>query len=115
MNYKGTVKAIMEAQRFSEKFVKREFVVSDTTEKYPQLLIFEVQNNNCSILDGIKEGDDVSVVFQIRGREWKNPEGKVKYFLTLVASDVSLVKSAVTQKQNNDPASAPVVEDDLPF
>ncbi|MCX7833733.1 MAG: DUF3127 domain-containing protein, partial [Ignavibacteria bacterium] len=38
-----------------------------------------------SIVDGFVKGDDVEVEFELRGREWINPEGEKVYFTTLRA------------------------------
>jgi hypothetical protein len=125
MNYEGKVIKIMEAERKSEKFVKRNFIVSDTREKYQQQLIFETQNSNCSLVDGIKVGDEVDVHFHIRGREWTSPQGVVKYFLTLVATEILKTKSSDSEnKKDQEPVEVPETQnevfvptpnDDLPF
>lgn len=96
MQYTGTLKYIMEPQRISAKFVKREFVVSDVSQTYPQTILFEVVNDNCRLLDEVKVGEEVTVHFKLKGREWVNPndpEKKIKYFTTLVANEVLLTKA----------------------
>ena len=85
MEYKGTIKAIMPEQQVTEKFKKREFVLSDGHDQYPQTVIFEMTNDKCSLLDKFQVGDEVKIDFQLRGREWQNPQGETKYFNTLSA------------------------------
>ncbi|MFN5440856.1 MAG: DUF3127 domain-containing protein, partial [Flavobacteriia bacterium] len=39
--FTGTIKVIQDTQRISDKFQKREFVVTDTTSMYPQDILFQ--------------------------------------------------------------------------
>lgn len=93
MEYTGTVKKVMDAVRITEKFRKREFVVCDASDKYPQTILFELANDRCEQMDNIKEGDKVTVEFNLKGREWTNPKGEVKYFNVLGAFKVTLAKT----------------------
>jgi hypothetical protein len=86
---KGVIKVIRPTQQVSEKFSKREFVVTDSSDdKYPQDIMFELTQDKTSLLDSIMEGQEVEVSFNLRGREWKSPQGEVKYFNTLTAFKV---------------------------
>jgi len=108
---KGVVKVIRPTQHVSEKFSKREFVVTDSSDdKYPQDIMFELTQDKTSLLDSIMEGQDVLVSFNLRGREWKSPQGEVKYFNTLNAFKIDtneVVPVAITIASNDD--------EDLPF
>jgi len=79
MEVKGKIKFIGSTQQVSEKFSKREIVVS-TDEQYPQHISIEFNQDKCAILDKYNVGDDVEVGINLRGREWTNPQGEVKYF-----------------------------------
>jgi len=111
----GTIKMIGEKKEVSEKFSKREFVVTiNETDKYPQDIIMQLTNAKCDELNSFMEGQSVDVSFNLRGREWTSPQGEVKYFNTIEAWRIEL--------QGGDavaPAPAPTVvaEDDeeLPF
>ena len=76
----GTVKLISETQQISEKFSKREFVISETSSMYPQDILFQATQDKCSLLDSVKVQDQIEVSFNLRGREWTSPTGEVKYF-----------------------------------
>jgi hypothetical protein len=39
--FTGTIKVIQDTQKISDKFQKREFVVTDTTSMYPQDIMFQ--------------------------------------------------------------------------
>ena len=51
--------------------------------KYPQVVLFQLTGDRCAQLDGLNVGDQVSIEFSLRGREWKSPSGEVKYFNSL--------------------------------
>lgn len=76
----GTVKLVMDEQTFGSGFNKREFVVTTKDDKYPQEIVFETVKDKTALLDSLSEGDEVTVNFDIRGREWKG-----KYFVNLSA------------------------------
>lgn len=85
MQTHGTIKAISKTEVVSEKFQKREFVLTtESNTPYPQQISFQVTQDKCSLLDKYAPGDEVSVDFNLRGREWNGPQG-VKYFNTLEA------------------------------
>lgn len=80
MEVSGKVKMIGETQEFgSNGFKKREMVVT-TNEQYPQAIMIEFTQNNTALLDSFKVGDDATVQINLRGREWTNPQGEIKYF-----------------------------------
>ena len=81
----GTLKAKFDTQVVSDKFKKREFVL--TTEgntPYPQFISMQVTQDRCDLLDKYNEGNELKVSFNLRGREWNGPQG-VKYFNTIEA------------------------------
>lgn len=77
---KGKIKFIGTTQQVSDKFSKREIVVT-TDEQFPQHISIEFNQDKCAILDKYSVGDDVEVGINLKGREWTNPNtGEVKYF-----------------------------------
>ena len=127
----GTVKVLNNTVQVSEKFSKREFVVTDTSSMYPQDIMFQATQDKCSMLDAVQTGEQVEVSFNLRGRELTSPQGDVKYFITLEAWRIEKVGAAAPQgmpqggpsAMNLDPmAAAPSAavnvdseDDDLPF
>jgi len=86
MEIKGKIKKISETAQISERFRKREFVVEyGSNPDYPQLIQFEMVQDRCELLDPFEVGQYVEVFFDLRGREWTNPQGEVKYFNSLQA------------------------------
>jgi len=111
----GTIKLIKETVQVSEKFSKREIVVTDNS-MYPQDIIMQFTQDKCSVLDGFKENEAVTVDINIRGREWISPQGEVKYFNTLEGWKISKGENS-TPGESKAPkvAQAESADDDLPF
>lgn len=109
---KGVIKVIKPTQQVSEKFSKREFVVTDLSEaQYPQDILFELKQDKTSLLDNFMQGQEVEVSFNLRGREWESPQGEVKYFNTLNAFKIDAIGAApvaINIVSNSD-------DEDLPF
>ena len=124
MEVTGQLKLKYEIQKVSEKFQKRDFVLStDLSTPYPQHVSFQVTQDKCSMLDTFNEGDEIKVQFNLRGREWNGPQG-IKFFNTLeawriekVAAGSSNVAPAQTQQNTAAPVfnSSVADNDDLPF
>lgn len=117
MEITGKIKKIMDVQNVSDKFKKREFVLStDLNTPYPQHILFQTTQEKCTLLDALKPNDEVKVFFNIRGREWINPEGQVKYFVTLEAwridkfipVEASSSSATTTPSSSHTPSSSSV-------
>lgn len=84
MEATGRLHAIYETKQVSERFTKREFVIELVDNpKYPQTVLFQLTGDRVSQLDGMNVGDQVRIEFNLRGREWKSPQGETKYFNSL--------------------------------
>lgn len=125
----GIVKVVNSTVQVSEKFSKREFVLTDNSSMYPQDILFQLTQDKCALLDGIQVNDQLEVSFNLKGREWTSPQGEVKYFNTLEAWRIdkqgtqgampSDGPSAMNISSTSTPAAADFTtsseEDDLPF
>ena len=75
------VETVGETQTIGAKgFQKRELVITDNGDKYPQYRMIEATQDKCADLDHIAKGDKVKVDFWAGGRQWTNPDGVVKTF-----------------------------------
>lgn len=106
----GVVKLINPTQQISEKFSKRDFVVTDTSSMYPQDILFTLTQDKCALLDNAKVGDTLTVSFNLRGHGWTNPQGETKYFNTIEAWRIEL-----SGKQPQAQQQQVQEDDDLPF
>ena len=121
---KGKVKVVGTTLQISEKFSKREFVVVDDTNMYPQDIMFQLTQDKCNLIDSLVIGDEVEVSFNLNGREWVNPKGESKFFNTLDVWKISKIGSNAVknaQGQGFEPKASvmPIAEEveslDLPF
>ena len=103
MEIKGKIKKISETVQISERFRKREFIVEYASNPdYPQSIQFEMVQDRCELLDPFEVGQDVEVFFDLRGREWTNPQGEVKYFNSLQAWKLVSEQNAVNPPAPNN-------------
>ena len=92
---KGTIKHIGQTQSFGDKgFTKREFVVTDKDDKYPQDIKFEAIKERCDQLNSISVGEEVEVSFNLRGNEYNG-----KHYVNLQAWRVKSEGSIQPQGQ----------------
>ena len=111
MEITGKIKQISETKTFgSAGFRKREFVV-ETEEKYPQFIPMECVQDKVELLDKFKVNQFIKVGVNVQGREWINPEGEAKYFLSLQAWQINLIEGGTPTTP--DPITTD--PDDLPF
>ena len=105
---KGSLKSIGKELQVSEKFKKLDFVLVDNSSQYPQFLSFQLTQDKILLLDNFGEGEEVTVHFNLRGREWTSPQNELKYFNTLEAWKIEPVLAPKTEPKKE-------VEGDLPF
>ena len=109
----GTIIKIFDKQVFGENFEKREFVIR-TAEDYPQEIKIETIQKTVAILDEFAEGDEVTVKFNIKGKEYKG-----NYYNNLSAWKIQKMKDAPTEepkkkkeKKFKNPSKG---DEDMPF
>lgn len=80
MEIQGKIKLVGETQTFGNNgFRKRELVIT-TEEQYPQHIMVEFVQDKTDLLNNFNVGQPVKISINLRGREWTNPQGEVKYF-----------------------------------
>jgi hypothetical protein len=114
MELTGKIKVINETQTFESGFSKREFVVT-TSEQYPQDIKLEFVKDKCGLLDKYKEGQDVTVGFNLRGNEYND-----KYYVNLQAwkighNDGTEYTIAEVQEKKKPQPIQEIEGDSLPF
>lgn len=123
LNFKGTIKLVFDTVQVSDRFKKREFVITESNSPYPQEVIFQLSQEKVDLVNDFKVGEEVEVSFNLRGRAWTNPkDGVTRYFNSLEAWRINRVGQQ--QQSNNASSNAgeefvpqmnAVVDDDLPF
>lgn len=123
---KGTILKIYETVQVSDRFSKREFAVEYADNpKYPQQVKFQVTGDRCAQLDDIYVGDAVSIMFNVRGREFTSKKtGEVDYFTNLEAWKIEVTEQASRSSKSSSsgggrgyepPPPSGGVDDDIPF
>lgn len=84
MEVSGKIHAIGDTNDVSEKFSKRDcvLVIADNPT-YPQYVSFQFTQDKCALLDMFQAGQEVTVSFNLRGRQWVSPQGETRFFNTL--------------------------------
>ena len=118
MELQGTIKLIGQTKAYgSNGFQKRELVLT-TAEKYPQDILVEFIQDACSVLDNYQVGQAVKIAINIRGKEWTNPQGEVKYFNSIQGWRIEAVQAdAIPTDQPFETIPEPINKqvDDTPF
>jgi len=94
MEITGKIHKIFDTAHISATFKKRDLVleVIETSSKgdtYPQYISFQFAQDKGDVLNDYKVGDNVEVLFNLKGRHWKDD----KYFNTLDAWQIHSVKN----------------------
>ena len=120
MQLQGTIKKIGDTQTFARNKQKREMILL-TQEQYPQPISIEFLQDKCDLLDNVKEGQFATVYINVRGREWADPKGEVKYFNSIVGwkienepTKVEKPEKPINKVEQENPFTDEE-DDDLPF
>jgi hypothetical protein len=125
MEITGKIKVIGKDQHVTDKFTKRELVVT-TDENYPQHILVEFHQDKVDLLDKFQVGQNVTVGINIKGREWLSPQGETKYFNTITGWKIKgdEVQPHHSNHQTNQPPATQAqpkpynnqeAEEDIPF
>ncbi len=82
----GKLHKTFPAESKSETFRTREFVIETLQGSFSQFVKFQLVQEKCDMIDQFKEGQQVKVYFDLRGRQWQD-----KYFTNLQAWRVEAV------------------------
>ena len=94
----GKIKWLDETKEYgSNGFRKREVVIT-TEEQYPQNILVEFVQDKCDLLNSFQIGKQVKVSINLRGREWTNPEGQVKYFNSIQGWRIEEINEEINQE-----------------
>ncbi|MCD6067671.1 MAG: hypothetical protein K0S33_2497 [Bacteroidetes bacterium] len=130
MEVTGILKLKYDVQQVSDKFKKRDFVMTvEPTSPYPQHVTFQLTQDKVSLVDNFNVGEEMKVSFNLRGREWNSPQGETKYFNTIDAwriekmtagsnNNASSNNASTSMPQNNTASpvfNSSAADDDLPF
>lgn len=118
MTYKasGRLHKIFDTEQKSASFSVRDFVIEIADDKFPQMVKFQLTQDKCELIDNYSEGDEITVDFDLRGREWND-----KYFTNLSAWRIELAGAQddapkeATAAANTPSFASNDFDDDIPF
>ncbi|MEM7380106.1 MAG: DUF3127 domain-containing protein [Bacteroidota bacterium] len=125
MELQGTIKLIDETKTYGNNGFRKREVVITTEEQYPQHILIEFIQDKCDLLNNYQVGEPAKISINIRGREWTNPQGEVKYFNSIQGWRIEKVQEGGAEE--NMPPVPPIEafepadelneedHDDLPF
>jgi len=113
----GRLHKIFDTEQKSASFSARDFVIEIEDGRFPQMVKFQLVQDKCGLIDDYSEGDEISVDFDLRGREWND-----KYFTNLNAWRIAAADTTgKTDKEAEEVSAAgpfPMPEDfddEIPF
>ena len=113
---KGKVEKVLELQEFPSGFYKQTLVIK-TGDKFPQLIPIEFAKEKTELLNGLGPGNEVTVMFDLRGREWNG-----KYYPDINGWKIERPENSGAPVQKKEPEPAEDLElveeedeDDIPF
>ena len=99
MEIQGRIKQIFPSQIIGQNgFEKRDLVIT-TIEQYTNDIIIQFTQQRCDLLDSLQIGQNVKVYINIRGREWTNPQGEIKYFNTIEGWKIEVIQTTNVANQ----------------
>ena len=112
----GKVKLIQAIQTFDSGFTKREMVVIVEDGKYPQEINIEFVQDKVGLLENLQVGQEVTVTFDIRGREYNG-----RYFNNLQGWKIVALRDEAAFSPEGQSSASPAIapsdfdENDIPF
>lgn len=112
----GKIKLIQDEQTFDSGFKKREIVVTVDDGKYPQDISLEFVQDRAALLDSFAPGQEVTVAFNLRGREYNG-----RYFNNLNGWKITPQSGAQAAEPEQHfqaptiPAGEDAFDDKIPF
>jgi hypothetical protein len=80
----GYVSDVLGVERISDKLSKRKLILQVTRNKWSDYVPFEFRNTNVTAISSIKEGDWVTIEFELSARMQEKEGQPVRYFVTLI-------------------------------
>jgi len=115
MNIKGKLVEKFETVQITETFKKREFIIQENKNpEYPEYIKVELIQDKVSLLDSLNIGDEINVLINIKGRNWEDKDGNMKYFNSIQGWKIESENQNTTQEIPSENINQEN-EEDLPF
>lgn len=119
----GTIHKLLPIESFPSGYEKQSLIVR-TSGQYPQFVNIEFGKDKIDLLHDCKEGDEVSVNYNLNGRIWTSPQGEDKYFNSVLGWKIEKLDDHEPTVATGSKASTATAKetffdeedsDDLPF
>jgi hypothetical protein len=89
-------------------------LTEDADEGWPNLMRFTAKQDNCSLLDELKTGEQVEIEFKLNGRDWTNPQGERVFFTDNEVIGITSLDLEAARDFDAEPPELPssMVDDD---
>jgi hypothetical protein len=124
MKVTGKIHFVGALRTVSEKFKSKDVVLL-TDEKFPQYITIQFTQDKTDLISQNNIGEQVEVSVNLKGREWKSPQGEIKYFNTIEGWQINAAQTFSAEKFANKEADKMFrkdiiqeyedEQDDLPF
>ena len=103
-------------EQISEKFKKRRLIVEHSKNiNYPQTLEFILIQNNVFLADSINPGDEVKLLFDLKGKEFVDKNGITRVFNSLEVWRIEVIKKSLDFVEVPSNSSSNTYSDDEPL
>ena len=87
----GKLEEVHDLVQRTASFSVREFVleIGNPQSQYTEHVLFQLTNQRTTLVDQFQVGQEIVVDFDLQGRKWTNPEGRIVFFNRLNAWRIS--------------------------
>lgn len=95
MEITGIILRIEKTENVSGKFKKRRIILDYTENiKFPQIIELTLVQNNIDLANKLNQGDEVKVMFNLRGKEAVDKNGIKRVYNTLEVWKIEVIKTS---------------------
>lgn len=94
---KGTVEGVLPLQEFASGFTKQVLVINVSHAKFPTVIPVEFAKEKTAMLNGLKEGEQVTAFINIRGNEYNG-----KYYASIQGWKLERGEAKKTESQEDE-------------
>ncbi len=95
MEITGIILRIEKTENVSEKFKKRRLILDYTENiKFPQIIELTLVQSNVDLANKLNQGDEVKVMFNLRGKEAVDKNGIKRVYNTLEVWKIEVIKKS---------------------
>ena len=100
----GTIHAITDETPAGAK--TKRVIVINTGGKWPQFIPFEAYGDKVDLVSGLTEGEEATIEFELRGREYTNKDNQPAWFGSLGVRDITVKPKAKPVAKKAAPSRA---------